>query len=80
MLIFFCSCASQKAPKAPESEPHTIRLTSACRASKPQPSLTAFPAKKKVNVQKKKWPGKKSRCSYNSANGPMPGLSPFFFA
>ena len=33
-LNFFCSRASQKAPEPPESEPHTIRLTPACRASK----------------------------------------------
>ena len=78
MLIFFCSCAPQKAPKPLESEPHTFRLTSACSASKPQPSLTAFPGQKE-SFKKKVGPAKKVGVD-DSANGPMPGLSPFFFS
>ena len=76
-LNFFGSCAPQKAPKPPESEPHTFHLTSACRASKPQPSLTAFPGQKESS--KKKLARQKKVGVADSANGPMPGLSPFFF-
>ena len=75
-LNFFCSCASQKAPEPSESEPHTIRLTSACRASKPQPSLTAFPGQKESS--KKKLARQKKSVCLTRQTARCPGFHPFF--
>ena len=60
MLKTIHACATQKTPKPPESEPHTVRLTFACRASKPCPSLTAALGQKESS--KKKLARQKSRC------------------
>ena len=74
--IFSRSCASQKAPEPPESEPHTVRLTSTCRASKPWPSLTArHPGQKlkkvpQIKIKKKSWPVEKVGAA-DSANRPI---------
>ena len=77
MLKTIHAFATQKTPKPPESEPHTVRLTFACRASKPCPSLTTAALGQKESL-KKSWPVKKVGVAY-PANRPIARTSTLFF-